>query len=153
MNQNALIVGPTGKNLFKIGDNAHEQFRTGQYNVSIEWHIDGRNCEPVMAIWSKIGGRNAGCFGICLSSIGKYADDSGDPTREAFVECWNALPTLGKNQIDLEVHELLRVILRHTPDLIRCPPAPKAVRRHEVGQPLLEVTQITNGQRVDEAVL
>lgn len=153
MNRNALIVSPTGRPVIKVGDNCHAQFRAGQYNVSIEWYIDGRECEPVMAIWSKHGGRDAGCFGICLSSIGKYADPSGQPTREAFIECWNALPTLGMAQLDMEVYRLLDVILRHAPDLIRCPPAPPAVRRAEVAEPMMEITQITNGKRVDEAVL
>lgn len=153
MNVDALILSPTGRPVYKVGDHCHQQFRAGQYNVSIEWYQEGRSCEPLMAIWSQHSGRDAGVFGICLSSIGKYADPSGNPTREAFLECWNALPTLGRAQIDIEVYGLLDVILRHTPDLIRCPPAPKAVREAEKGDPLLEVRQVTNGKRVDEAVL
>jgi hypothetical protein len=140
MNPQALIVSPTGRPLVKIGDNAFAQYNAGDYSVSLEWLIEGRECEPVMAIWSKHGGRDAGCFAICLSSIAKYADPSGNPTRRSFIECWNALPTLGRAQLDFEVYRLLDVILRHTPDLIRMPPAPVAVRRAEVGEALVEMT-------------
>lgn len=140
MNREALILSPTGRPMFKAGDNVHAQFSAGEYVVSIEWYLEGRECEPVMAIWSKSGGRNAGIFGICLSSIAKYADPSGGPTREAFIECWHALPTLGRNQIDLEVFKLIELILRHTPDLIRCPPMPPAMRQAEAGEALLEMT-------------
>ena len=153
MNPNALIVSATGRPMHKIGDNAHAQFSAGDYHVSIEWLIEGRECEPIMAIWSKRS-MDGGCFGICLSSIAKYADPSGRPTREAFLECWHALPTLGRNQIDIEVYKLIDVILRHTPDLIRCPPAPLAVRRAEVGEPLLEVTTKTeDGKTLGEGLI
>ena len=151
MNPNALILSPTGRPVVKIGDNSFAQFSVGDYNVSLEWLVDGRECEPVMAIWSKHGGRNAGCFAICLSSIGKYADPSGNPTPRAFIECWNALPTLGRARIDMEVFRLLDVILRHTPDLIRMPPAPIAVRRAEVGEAMLEMTvKDENGKTLRE---
>jgi hypothetical protein len=153
MNPNALIVSATGRQMHKIGDNSWQQFSAGDYNVSIEWLIEGRECEPVMAIWSKRS-MDGGCFAICLSSIGKYADPSGKPTREAFIECWRALPTLGRNQIDIEVYKLLDVIMRHTPDLIRCPPAPLAVRRAEVGEALLEVTaKDQNGKTISEGLV
>lgn len=154
MNRDALILSPTGRPVVKVGDNCWRQFSAGQYNVSIEWDAQGRECEPIMAIWSKHGGRGAGVFGICLSSIAKYADPGGRPTRQAFIECWNALPTLGRAQLDLEVFALLDVILRHTPDLINCPPAAPAVRRAEAGEPLLEITQKDeNGKVHSEAVI
>lgn len=139
MNPNALILSPTGRPMFKFGDNAWRTFAAGDYVVSMEWHIEARECEPMMAIWSAAGGRNAGVFGICLSSAAKYADPSGKPTRHAFIEAWRALPTLGRMQIDLEVYRLLDVILRHIPDLINMPPVPVAVRRAET-EPLLEMT-------------
>lgn len=154
MNPNALIVSATGRPLIEVGAHSHEQFTSGDYCVSIEWYIDGRECEPVMAIWSKHALRDSGCFAICLSSISKYADPSGGPTREAFLECWKALPTLGRNQIDLEVFRLLDVILRHTPDLIRMPPAPPAVRRAEVGEAFLEMTmKDENGKTLKEDLI
>lgn len=152
MNRNALLLSPTGRPMFKVGDIAHAQFRTGDYDVSIEWCLDGRECEPIMCIWSPTS-QDGGIFAICLSSIGKYADPSGSPTREAFVECWKALPTLGRAQIDMEVFRLLDVILRHTPDLIRCPPMPPAARQAESGEALLEVTQMVNGKRASESAI
>jgi hypothetical protein len=140
MNTQHLILSPTGRSLFKVGDVSHRQFRRGDYDVSIEWHNEGRSCEPVMCIWSPTS-RDGGVFAICLSSIGKYADPSGDPTREAFIECWRALPVLGRAQIDHEVYRLIDVVLRHTPDLINCPPQPPQMRQAEAGEALLEITR------------
>lgn len=153
MHLDALIVSPTGRPLTKVGDIAHAQFRSGQYHVSIEWLSEGRECEPVMAIWSP-GSASGGVFAICLSSIGKYADPSGRPTRDAFLECWRALPTLGRAQIDIEVFGLLDVILRHTPDLIRCPPMPMAARQAEAPGALLEVAlKDEHGKTMKEQVI
>lgn len=152
MNTNALIVSATGRQMFKVGDVAYQQFRSGSYHVSIEWLNEGRECEPVMCIWSP-SSADGGVFAIALSSIGKYADPSGGPTKESFIECWRALPTLGRAQIDMEVFSLLDVILRHTPDLIRCPPQPPAMRLAEAGEALLEVTRVENGKTVNEAVI
>lgn len=154
MNREQLILSPTGRTLFRLGANARQQFTDGDYVVSLEWDIDPQDTEPVMVIWSKYAGRHSGAFAICLSSIAKYADPSGSPTREAFLECWRALPTLGRAQIDLEVYRLLDVILRHTPDLIRMPPVPPAVVRAEAREPLLEVTRKDqDGKTLDEAVI
>lgn len=155
MNREQLILGPTGKTLYKMGgENALRVFMEGDYCVSMEWLSERRSCEPMMVIWSKHGGRDAGAFGICLSSIAKYADASGKPTAAAFLEAWKALPTLGRNQIDLEVYRLVDVILRHTPDLINMPPAPIAVRRAEAGEALLEITQKDiNGKTHSEVVV
>jgi hypothetical protein len=153
MHLNALIVSPTGRPLTKVGDIAHKQFRSGNYNVSIEWLSEGRECEPVMAIWSPTS-QDGGVFAICLSSIGKYADPSGGPTRQAFMEAWKALPTLGRAQIDLEVFALMDVILRHTPDLINCPPMPPAARLDEAPAPLLEITtKDQDGRTLSEVVV
>lgn len=152
MNLDALIVSATGRPMHKVGDVAHAQFRSGDYHVSIEWLSEGRECEPIMAIWSPTS-MHGGVFAIALSSIAKYADPNGSPTREAFIEAWRALPTLGRAQIDIEVYRLLDVILRHTPDLIRCPPMPPAARRAEAAAPLLEVTTQINDRKVSEVVI
>lgn len=153
MNLDSLILSPTGRRVYKFGDLCHAQFESKSYAVSIEWHAEGRSCEPIMCIWSRAGGRGAGVFGICLSSIGKYADPSGQPTREAFIEARRAMPTLGRIGLDLEIYELVDVILRHTPDLIRCPPAPPAVRRAERGEALLEMTLKQDGKTLREDVI
>ncbi len=47
-----------------------------------------------MLIWTNGGSLDAGVFGICQSSIGKYADPSGKPTPQGFLECWRAPPIL-----------------------------------------------------------
>lgn len=93
-------------------------------------------------------------FGICLGSIGNYADPSGKPTPQAFRECWRALPILGRAQLDLEVYRLLDVILRYTPDLIRMPPSPRDVRLRDAGQSVLEITRHDEDcHRMDEALV
>ena len=153
MNTQHLILSPTGRQLFKVGDVAHALFSRGDYSVSIEWHNDGRECEPVMCIWSPTS-HDGGVFAICLSSIGKYADPSGNPTPKAFAEAWRALPVLGRAQIDQEVYRLLDVILRHTPDLIRCPPQPPAMRQAESAGAFFEVTKQTEGgQTLSETII
>lgn len=141
MNLNTLILSPTGRPVHKFGDLTYRQFESKSYTVSIEWHQEARSCEPIMCIWSRAGGRGAGVFGICLSSIAKYADPDGGPSRIGILECWRAMPTLGRQGLDIEVFELMDVILKHTPDLIACPPAPPAVRRAEAAPALLEITQ------------
>jgi hypothetical protein len=153
MHLQSFLVSQSGKSLYKVGDLTHAQFRRGDYNVSIEWVAEGRECEPVMAIWSPTSA-DGGVFAIALSSIAKYADPSGNPTDEAFIECWRALPTLGRAQIDLEVFKLLDTVLRHTPDLIRCPPMPPAMRRADAPEALLEVTlQNEAGKTIKENVI
>ena len=153
MHLKSFLATATGRALFKVGDIAHAQFRRGDYHVSIEWVSEGRNCEPIMAIWSPRSA-DGGVFAIALSSIGKYADPTGGPGPQAFVECWAALPTLGRAQLDAEVFTLLDVILRHTPDLIRCPPMPPAMRLADAPEALLEVRmEDEHGKVHKEAVI
>lgn len=139
MNEDAFILNAAGRRIWKFGDVVHQQFTSGSYIVSIEWHGKGRECEPMMAIWSATGGRDAGVLGICLDALSYYADPSGGPARTAFYRCWTALPLLGRNQLEIEVFKLLDVILRHAPDLIRCPPMPPAMRLADAPEPLLDV--------------
>lgn len=154
MNPNALILGPTGQPLIAVGQHAFRTFSRGQYNVSIEWHIEGRSAEPVMAIWRKRGGQNAPVYAFSRSLMAVYLDPTGDPTPElARVVLREVLPHLNLERSEMEARRIIEVVVRHYPDLHECPPAPPEVRRAEVGEPLIEITQITNGKRVDEAVL
>jgi hypothetical protein len=136
----------------KVGDVAWRQFDAGDYRVSIEWLQEGRDCEPVMAIWSPTA-VNGGVFAIALSSIGKYANPDGGPSPQGLLECWKALLVLGRARIDMEAFKLMDVILRHTSDLIYCPPMPQDARRAEAPEPLLEVETQLNGKRVSEVVI
>lgn len=139
MNLNqSILVSPAGRPMFGVGGaNAARTHEFKGYTVSMEW--DETDGEPVMLIWSQFTGRECGVFGICLSSAGKYADPSGGPTRECFLECWRSLPTLGRNQIDMECHTLVDVVLRFIPDLILMPPAPRALRKAARGGNLMDV--------------
>jgi hypothetical protein len=153
MNTNNPILGPAGAPMFAMGHQAHAQFEAGDYCVSIEWHNDGRSSEPIMVIWSKHSA-DGGALGICLSSIGGYVEPDGRASPNGLRNCWRALPTLGRNQIDMEAFRLMDVIVRHTPDLIRCPPAPADVRKADVGAPMWEVTHVNHdGKRIGEALI
>lgn len=142
MNTQNPILGAAGKPLFSVGgEGAAKVTRYKDYHVSLEWLNEGRESEPIMVIWSAHGGREAGCFGICLSSIGKYAEPDGRPTDEAFFEAYDALETLGRAQLFSEVKALVDCIMLFVPDLIAMPPSPLDVRRMDAVQPLLEITR------------
>lgn len=154
MNLNqSLLVGATGRPMFGVGgEKAASTHEYKGYTVSLEW--DETDGEPVMLIWSSFTGRECGVFGICLSSAGKYADPSGDPTPECFLECWKSLPTLGRNQIDMECYQLVDVVLHFIPALIAMPPAPRALRKAARGQNYMDITLKDHRDRVvDETEL
>jgi hypothetical protein len=155
MNTSNPILGASGRPMFQVGgEHAARTHTHGDYIVSLEWLNDGRESEPVMLIWSAHAGRDSGVFGICLSSIGKYADPSGSPTDECFFEAFEALGTLGRARLGIEVKKLVDTIMRFTPDLIMMPPAPMEVRRRDAGQALVEVTRKDeNGRTIAEDVI
>jgi hypothetical protein len=149
MNLNqSILVSPAGRPMFGLG--GESAFRTHEYKgytVSLEW--DETDGEPIMLIWSSFTGRELGAFGICLSSAGKYAEPTGKPTRECFLECWKSLPTLGRNQIDMECHTLVDVVIRYIPDLLMMPPAPRALKAAAKGETkLMDVTVKDHRDRV-----
>lgn len=149
MNLNqSILVSPAGRPMFGVGgESAMSTHEYKGYTVSLEW--DETDGEPLMLIWSSFTGRELGVFGICLSSAGKYADPSGKPTRECFIECWKSLPTLGRNQIDMECFTLIDVVIRFIPDLVMMPPAPRAMRKAAKGsQKHMEVTVKDHQDRV-----
>ena len=132
------------------GDTAFATHDYKGYVVSLEWdEVDG---EPVMLMWSAAAGRESGVFGICLSSAGKYADPNGQPTNEGLAECIRALPLLGRAQLPMELNNVMDVVMRFMPDLLRMPPAPRVLRLRAKGKPVLDVTQQDrNGRTVSEA--
>jgi len=149
----SMIVSATGQAMFGIGGpKTHKTAEFKGYCVSLEWDMaDG---EPVMLIWSPLGGLGAGVFGICLSSAGKYANPDGRPTEECFMEAAAALPTLGRALIRLEVSTLVDVIIQFLPDLLTMPPASRASRLEAKGKGILEVTQTdVNGKVISESLL
>jgi hypothetical protein len=148
MNLNqSLLVGATGRPMFGVGgENAARTHEYKGYIVSLEW--DETDGEPVMLIWSKFTGRECGVFGICLSSAGKYADPSGEPTPEGLLECWKSLPTLGRNQIDMECFMLVDVVLRFIPDLLMMPPSPRWMRKKAKGPNYMDITLKDHRDRV-----
>jgi hypothetical protein len=151
-----LILSPTGRQMFKIGEHAWRSFSVDPaYNVSIEWHTEGKECEPVMCLWRKWAGLNAPVFAICLSSAAAWGDPSGKPARGALIRAFEAITHLGADPNMLEVRKFLDVVLRHLPDLLRCPPMPPAARRAEAGEALLEITTINEqtGKTINETVI
>jgi hypothetical protein len=145
--QKSLIVSSTGQAMFGVGgQHVHAMHDYKGYTVSMEW--DAQDGEPVMLIWSSISGLGAGVFGICLSSAGKYADPSGKPTEECFVQCAAALPTLGRAMLNLEVSTLVDVVINYMPELLCMPPAPRAVRLGAKGEAMFEVSQENHHGRI-----
>lgn len=155
MNINTPLLDSMGRDLYSIG--GHTAYKTATYKgycVSLEWFVGNRTTEPILFIWPVAGGRDAGVWGICLSSAGKFADPDGRPTAEAFeearetlVECFDRAP------LAAEVHTLVDVMMHFIPDLILMPPAPLDVRKAESGPSLLEVelTDEATGHTIDEA--
>lgn len=121
------------------GASSHATHEYKGYVVSLEW--DDTDGEPLMLMWSAMGGRDAGVFGICLSSAGKYADPNGQPTNDGLFECGLALQVLGRAMLLVELHNLVDVVMRYMPDLLRMPPAPTAIRRAAKGEALIDITQ------------
>jgi hypothetical protein len=147
----SLVLSATGRRVHAVGKVSHQQFTTRGWHVSIEWFHEGRSCEPIMVLWPASGGAGCAVWGICLSSIGKYADPSGGPTRDAVLEVRSALRDLWqRSALDVEIITLLDVILTHTPDLIRCPPEPYAMRLAERGEALLDITVKQDGKVLKE---
>ncbi len=155
MNLNPNVLDVAGRELYSVGgEQSYATYTEGDYIVSLEWFSGRKSSEPMMAIWNARGGFDAGVFGICLSSIGKYADPSGAPAPTAYAAVAEALPTLGRAMLTIEIHRLLDVILKRTPDLIAMPPAPLSVRRADAGEALWEVERKdASGKTVQEAAV
>ena len=154
MNLNqSILVSAAGRPMFAVGGvSARHTFEHKGYVISLEW--DETDGEPIMLMWSATAGRDAGVFGICLSSAGKYANADGTPTNECFFECAAALPTLGRGLIDLEVRSLVDVVMRHIPDLLMMPPAPRALRTKNRGEALMDITRTDHrGKTLSEVSL
>jgi hypothetical protein len=149
----SVIVTAAGQPMFAVGGNtAHQAFEHKGYHVSLEW--DETDGEPIMLIWSERGGREAGVFGICLSSAGKYAEPDGRPTMEGVIECGRALEVLGRNVSQPEMTALVDVVMRHIPDLLMMPPAPKNLRAHMRRVRLMDVeSRDHNGKTLSHAEL
>lgn len=140
MNLNTLIVDDAGRDIYQFGGNqAWKTTAFRGYIVILEWFVGRQSTEPMLVVQACSQAGDAGAFGICLSSIGAYADPSGGPAPGALQLCRDALPMLGKNVLDMEARALLDVVLRFAPDLINMPPAPLAMRREKPNRPLIEV--------------
>lgn len=143
----SVIAGPAGQAMFKVGGaHARSTHEMKGYVVSLEWDED--DGEPIMLIWSAHGGINAGVFGIALSSIGKYVEPNGSPSREGLVECGKVLPLLGRAQLTSELHALVDVVLNFTPALIRMPPCPRDLRLKARGGAMWEITTKDENDKV-----
>lgn len=140
MNINSLVQDSLGREIFSFGGQ-RTSWRTETYRgyyCSLEWFIGSKTTEPMLCI-QNANTPNGGMLGICLSSIGKYADESGGASANALKYCRAALETLGKADLVIETKTLLDVILHFASDLIKMPPAPLAVRKEEVRAALIEV--------------
>lgn len=143
MDINSVIVDSRGRQVFTFG--GPEAYATHDYRgyfVSLEWFIGRRSTEPMMVLRDAKQGLNAGAFGICLSSIGAYADPDtpSNAAPGALARCRQQLDCLGKADLPIEANKLLDVILHFAPALILMPPAPRDVVRAAQPKSLLDVT-------------
>lgn len=134
------------------GVNALATYQYRGYVVSLEWFVGNKSSEPMMVIQcARCLGTELGAFGICLSSIGKYADASGNAAPGALAACFEALSVLGRAKLTVEAHLLLDVILNFTEALVVMPPTPREVRLTEAAPPILDVKHLSNGKLMEEA--
>lgn len=146
LNQSS-IINATGQAMIGVGGlSSHATHEYKGYVVSMEW--DTSDGEPIMLMWSASGGRDAGVFGICLSSAGKYADPNGRPTDQGLFECGRALNVLGRALLPIELNNLVDVVMNYLPELLMMPPAPRAVRKAAKGEALMDITQKDQYDRV-----
>lgn len=148
MNLNqSVVLSASGRAMFGVGGTAsHATHEYKGYIVSLEW--DETDGEPVLLLWTGMGGRDAGVFGICLSSAGKYADPSGGLSEGALEHLALALPTLGRAMLPIELHVLADVVLRYIAELLAMPPAPRSIRMAAKGEAIMDITQKDYRDRV-----
>ena len=107
MNINRTFIGPDGHTeIYTFGGaNALATYQYRGYVVSLEWFVGQRSTEPMMVIQcARCLGTELGAFGICLSSIGKYADSTGGAAPGALQHCMDALSILGRAKLTVEAH-------------------------------------------------
>lgn len=158
MDINGTILDMEGRETYYVGGtNAWKTATYRGYNVSLEWFAGRRSTEPMLAIWPDSAGRDAGVWGICLSSAGKYLTTDGSATPECHAEAAQVLAQVfDRVPLGIEVRALVDVVVRWLPDVILMPPTPRAVRLDAAmaaGGPLLEVTRQENGKTVEEVQL
>lgn len=154
MDINKTLASPNGGEIFLFGGE-NSMFTTTYkgYFVSLEWFVGRRSSEPMMVIQSDRRDANAGALGICLSSIGAWADPSGGPSEGAEQRARDALETLGRANLGVEAHNLLDVVLQFAPHLIAMPPTPRKVQLDAKGMPIWDITRKENGKVVQEVTL
>lgn len=143
MHLNSPIVDVTGRQIFTAGGSDAYSITDNYrgYWVSLEWFVGARSTEPVMMIQDAKHGHDAGMIGVCLSSIGAYADPD-TPSNAApgsIFRCAEHLPCLGKDKNAREARLLLDVILHFASALIAMPPTPRQVVLEAKGQALMDV--------------
>lgn len=146
MDINPALCDVSGREIYQVGgEESVATYLYKGYHVSLEHFIGRRSTEPMLGIWS-----SDGAFGICLSSIGKYADPSGGPAEGALQACRDALDTLGKAQLEIEAKALLDVILHFTPALIGMRPRLRQARDLD-SLIEVEISDQATGKTVHEA--
>lgn len=140
MNPNSYLFDAHNRPVWSFGGAA--SFRTTSYrgyNVFFEWLIEPSETQPMLIIQPIRGSAEMGAFAICLGAVGMYLEPNGSLTPQAFALCKRALPTLGKADLDMEVHNLMAVVHRFLPDIINMTPVPQAARREEANAPVIEI--------------
>lgn len=120
----------------------HEQYRTRGYLVTLCWMLDpaGRRPDAAMVLCPERKFADAGAWAITRRGVMEFSDEHNRPTPKLFAEAIKALPVLGFDTIDSEVHRLVDVVMAHTDDLVLMPAPSLAVRLLLQGDPVWDVT-------------
>ena len=142
MDLNPKIIDTAGRERFTFGGDGAAATGTHRgFCWSREWLIGARSTEPMLAIWPIGSQREAsGVFAICLSSAGKYLTEQGGATPECKRMAKSVLLTeFHRPALGVDVANLVNLIVRHLPDVILMPPAPRQVREDAAMAPMLEI--------------
>lgn len=132
------------------GDQAWKTRPVKDYVASWEWRIDPDNpkrTDGVLVLWSAHG-IDRGVWVISRRAAGLFSDPHNRPTKHAFTEAWEALPILGRNQIQLECHHLIDVLMDCIDDLVQMPRTPPRVASTLKHAPMFEVIRRDQNRKV-----
>jgi hypothetical protein len=123
------------------------------YMASWEWRIDPDNpkrTDGVLVLWTSHGDPERGVWVISRRAAGLFSDPHNRPEPHAFKEAWEALPVLGRNQIKLEVHHLVDVLMDCIDDLVQMPRTPPRVADSLKHEPIFEIIRRDQDRKVLE---
>lgn len=115
---NPIVLSSSGVPFKRFGgDDAWKQFEVKGYIVSLETVEE----EPAMVIWPASASLGAGAYAVCMSAFPHWVGLDGKPTTQAFIMAAKGLAAMNRPMLDVELHALVDVVMRHIPDVYRMP--------------------------------